>query len=375
MFDNFEVPQELRPSDHRFACGPSLVPEVFLTNLANTGKDLMGTSHRASAVKNLVKETQENIAKYFQLDSDHEVILGNGGATCFFDMAAQNLTKSHSTHHVCGEFSQKWHKAHKIYPGIETTLRNVDFGQGITPEDDPQADLICATLNETSTGVQIDSLPSIHDGGLLAIDATSGGGQVPCDVNKTDCFFFSPQKVFASDGGLWVALMSTKACERAFELNEEGKSGKRYIPQFMDLKVAIENSRKNQTFTTPAIATIFMLNEQVKMLNEYGYERVQSLAKEKAQILYSWADEKPYLSCFVQDAKYRSNAVATIDVDEKVPVDTLVKRLADLNVATGIGSYRKLGRNQFRIASFHNITPEDLQKLTQILSLAIESKL
>lgn len=369
-FENFQVPNELKPSDPRFGSGPSLVPTEFVERLAATGKHLLGTSHRKSAVKNVVKEIQEGLAHYFSLPSDYTVAVGNGGATFLFDMIGLGMVEKKSAHFTCGEFSEKWHKSHAMIPWIEAELKNVPYGEGVTPVNVVGADMICATLNETSTGVQLDSIPVVDDNTILAIDATSGAGQCPIDVAKTDLFFFSPQKVFASEGGFFVAIMSPKARERALKI---GADKKRYIPEIMNWKYCLENSDKNQTYNTPAISTMFFLNEQVKLMNKIGYAKVQEEAAQKAQLLYNWAETKSYLSPYIQEAKYRSQAVATIDVDAKFPVDGLIDRLESLKLVYGIDGYRKLGRNQFRISLFHNISYNDLEKLTKILSLAIES--
>ncbi len=372
MFENFTVPKDLIPSDPRFGCGPSLVPISYLEKLAKCGPHLIGTSHRKAPIKNLVKEAQEGLKKYFNVPSDYLVAMGNGGATCLFDMIALGIVEKKAAHFTCGEFSQKWFKSSKKVPWITAEEFTAPLGEGIDGKDVADADLICVTLNETSTGVQISSLPKVHDGALLAVDATSGAGQVRCDVSKCDIFFFSPQKVFASEGGLWIAIMSPKAIARALKIADD-KS--RYIPPFMSWKQAIDNSEKNQTYNTPAIASIFFLNEQVKAMNEMGYAKACEYADEKAKILYSWGEEKSYLSCFIKDAKYRSHAVACIDVDSKVDVNPLLAKLEKEKIVYGIDAYRGLGRNQFRISLFHNVTKEDLIKLTKILSMAIEAEL
>ena len=371
MFENFKIPQNLIPSDPRFGCGPSLVPVDFMKRLAETGVHLMGTSHRKPTVRNLVKEAQDGLRKYFKVPNDFHVVLGNGGATCLFDMISLGIVEQKSAHFTCGEFSQKWYKSAKAVPWIEAQEIAAPMGEGIDAKDIADADVICATLNETSTGVQLPGLPQIHSNALLAIDATSGAGQVPCDVSKCDIFFFSPQKVFASDGGLWIAIMSPKAIERALKLAEDKK---RYVPPFMNWKSAITNSEKNQTYNTPSIATIFFLNEQLKIMNPLGYDKVCSLADDKARLLYSWAESKPYLSNYIKEDKYRSRAVACINVDEKYPTDDLIKLFEKERIVYGIDAYRKLGKNQFRISMFHNIKIEDLDKLTKLISQAIEGQ-
>lgn len=372
MFENYQIPKELIPSDPRFGSGPSLIPTAFLDALRETGNQLLGTSHRKPAVKNLVKEVQDGLRKYFNIPADYSVVLGNGGATFLFDSIALGMVEKKSAHFTCGEFSNKWFKAHDKVPWIEAENFEVDFGQGITPIDKSDADMICCTLNETSTGVIVDSFPVVDDKTILAVDATSGGGQVPCDVSKVDLFFFGPQKVFASEGGLFIAIMSPKARERALRLAED-KS--RYIPDIMSWKSAIENSDKNQTYNTPSITTFFFLNEQVKLMNKVGYKGVQEEGQRRADLLYGWAEAKDYLSPFISEARFRSNAVATIDVDELVDVEALLKKLESEKAVYNIDAYRKLGRNQFRIAMFYNISYSDLEKLTKLLSHAIESEL
>ncbi|MBY0412515.1 MAG: aminotransferase class V-fold PLP-dependent enzyme [Bdellovibrionales bacterium] len=372
MFDNFEIPKELIPSDPRFGSGPSLVPTEFLDRLAKTGHNFMGTSHRKPAVKNVVKEIQEGIAKYFNLPADYQVVLGNGGATLLFDMIALGIVEKKSTHYTCGEFSEKWFKSTKLVPWISADQVSVPFGKGINGAAVLGSDLIAVTLNETSTGVQLSALPVVDENTILAVDATSGGGQCPCDVSKVDIFFFAPQKVFASDGGLWIAIMSPKARARATKIAADKT---RYVPDIMNWTQAITNSEQNQTYNTPALATLFIMNEQVKRMNELGYDGVKKLSQKKADLLYSWAESKPYLSCYIAEKEFRSIAVATIDVDSKVNVDDVIKRLEKTKTVFGIDGYRKLGRNQFRISMFHNISYEDLEKLTKLLSFMIESKL
>lgn len=372
MFEKFKIPEELMPSDPRFGVGPSLIPVEHLEALAKTGKDLMGTSHRKPAVKNLVKEVQEGIKQYFKLPDGYEVVLGNGGATFLFDMIGLGLVEKSSVHFTTGEFSNKWHKAHKKNPNIETELKTVEMGQGINPEYVEGHDMICATLNETSTGVMITDLPDTGDKDVLvAVDATSGAGQIPVDFEKCDVFFFSPQKVFASEGGFFVCVMSPRAIERA----EKIWIGERYIPEIMSWQLAIDNSRKNQTYNTPAVATLFLLNEQLKRMNELGYEKVVQEANRKADLVYGWAESKDYLSPFVEEKAFRSASVATINVDEKYPVADLLKVLREQKAVLDIDSYRKLGKNQFRISLFHNVSYEDLEKLTRLLSKAIEENL
>jgi phosphoserine aminotransferase len=371
MFENLKIPSNLIPSDPRFGSGPSLIPIDFVKKLSETGYELLGTSHRKPAVKNLVKEVQDGLKKYFNLPAGYEVIIGNGGATFLWDMIGLGLVEKQSSHFVCGEFSDKWYKAHKLIPWIKTDLKKVDFGQGINAAEVDGSDMICYTLNETSTGVMMSEFPKMKNANtLVACDATSGAGQIYAPMDQIDLFYFSPQKVFASEGGLFVAFMSPKAIERAKKLETAG----RYIPEIMKWSLAIENSIANQTYNTPSITTMYYLNEQIKLMNAIGYKEVCALAQKKANLLYGWAEQKPYLSPYIKEAKYRSHAVATIDVDDAVSVDDLIKKLREQKVAYDVDAYRKLGRNQFRISMFHNITYQNLEKLTQAISYAIENK-
>lgn len=368
MIPNYDIPKELIPSDPRFGCGPTLIPNETVQKLADLGPDLLGTSHRSAPVKNLVSEIQNGLKRYFSLPDDYMVVLGNGGATFLFDAIGLGLVQKKSTHFTCGEFSSKWYKSHKLIPWIEAEEIAAPFGEGITPENRDDADLICTTLNETSTGVKVDQFPQVDENTLLTVDATSGGGQVPCDLSKVDLFFFAPQKVFASEGGTFVAIMSPKAQKRALEINESD----RYIPGIMNWKTAMDNAEKNQTYNTPCISALFFLNEQIKRMNDVGYQGVIEEGNRRAKMVYDWADAHPKLSCYIKDEKYRSNAVATIDVDDSFDVTPFLKELEQRKLVYGIGSYRKLGRNQFRIALFHAIKAEDLEKLTKLIDSVLK---
>lgn len=369
MFESFKVPKNLIPSDPRFGVGPSLIPIEAVEKLAKTGHELLGTSHRREAVRKVVQEMQEGIKSYFKLPSDYEVVIGNGGATLLWDMIGLGLIEKNPHHFVCGEFSDKWYRANKNIPWLNPEISKVDFGKGINPEYKKGSDFIACTLNETSTGVMLSELPEVPQDCLLAIDATSGAGQIKIDFKKSDLYYFSPQKVFASEGGFYVAIMSPKAIERAQKI---AKDSARFIPESFKWTHAIDNSRQNQTYNTPAISTIFFLNEQVKLMNKLGEEAVVKEAKRKADLMYGWANSKSYLKPFIEEEKFRSIAVATIDLDEKYKADDLAQSLRAQGVVYDIDAYRKLGRNQFRIGLFHNVSYENLEKLTQIISLAVE---
>jgi phosphoserine aminotransferase len=371
MFENFKVPKDLIPSDPRFGVGPSLIPIEAVEKLAKTGHEL-GTSHRREAVRKVVKEMQDGLRTYFKLPSDYEVVIGNGGATMLWDMIGLGMIEKKPYHFVCGEFSDKWLRANKNIPWLTPDAKKVEFGQGINPTAMPGHDFVACTLNETSTGVMLTDLPQVDANTILSIDATSGAGQIPIDFKKSDLYYFSPQKVFASEGGFYVAILSPKAIERA---NKIAKDNSRFIPESFKWSHAIEYSKQNQTYNTPAISTIFFLNEQVKLMNKMGEDRVVNEAKKKANLMYGWAKEKPYLNAFIQEEKFRSLTVATIDLDEKYKVDDLAAVLRAQGVAYDIDAYRKLGRNQYRIGMFHNVSYDNLEKLTKIISLAVESQI
>ncbi len=372
MFEDLIIPESLIPTDPRFGCGPSLIPSSSVEKLLDTGTKLLGTSHRKAPVKGLTREIQEGLKKYFKLPDDYSVNLGNGGATLLFDMIGLGAVRKKITHFTCGEFSEKWYKSSSLIPWIDAEKIEVEYGQGITPYCPDESDVIACTLNETSTGVIIDHLPEMKGDALLAIDATSGAGQVECDISKVDFFIFSPQKVFSSEGGLFIVIMSPRAQKRVLEIN---KDKNRYIPAIMNWKTLLDNAEKNQVYNTPSLSTLFFLNEQVKRMNQVGYEEVKQEALKKSKLIYDWADSKEYLSPYIREEKYRSTAVATIDVDDKIDVKSLLLVLEAKNIILGIDSYRKLGKNQFRISMFNNISYSDLEKLTRLLSYAIELKI
>lgn len=371
MFENLEIPLELKPKDPRFGVGPSLIPNNHLQNLAKYGDEFLGTSHRQLAVRKICQEFQEGLKKFYKLPSGYEVILGNGGSTFLFDMIGLGLVKRKSYHYVSGEFSNKWYEAHKSIPWIEANAHHCDYGHCHNPQDQAGFDMICCTHSETSTGVMLSSFPKVGDDTLLAVDATSSAGQVELDLSRVDLYFFSPQKVFAGEGGFYVVIMSPKALKRASELYDVDH----YRPKVMSWKFAIENSLQNQTYNTPSLSGIFLLNEQMKLLNSIGLSEVQNQAKKKYKLIKTWVDEKSYLEFYVKDEQFRSITVATINVDKKFPVSDLANRLRDKKMAFDIEGYRKLGENQLRISLFHNITFEDLEKLTKIISYAIEKEL
>ena len=290
--NDLKIPTNLIPTDPRFGSGPSVIPVDHLKKLAEYCPHLIGTSHRKNQVLDLVKELQHNLIQYFNIPKDYSIILGNGGATFLWDMIGLGLCESSSLHYTCGEFSQKWYAAHKKIPWIKTKNKSADFGQGIKAEFEEGFDLLCTTLNETSTGVQNTYLPTVSDQCLVLVDATSGAGQISCDLTKCDLYYFSPQKVFGGDGGLFLGFMSPKARARAEKIQ---KDNKRYIPVIMDWGLCLDNSSKYQTYNTPSVINIILINEQLKLMNQWGAQKVEAIAKKKADLLYGWAESKPYL--------------------------------------------------------------------------------
>ena len=368
MLEHLTFPETLIPTDPRFGTGPSLIPLDHVKKLYETGSHYLGTSHRKAPLKTVIQEVRKRIHHYFDLPDSYTVALGNGGATFLFDMVGLGMVVKKSIHYTCGEFSKKWYKAHANIPWIEAQEVSVPFGQGVTPRPHGDADFIACTLNETSTGAMIDAFPDVDDHTLIGVDATSGAGQCACDVSKIDVFFFSPQKVFASEGGLFICILSPKACERIAKIQHDTT---RYIPEIMNWMTCLDNSRKNQTYTTPSLSTIFLLNQQLKkLIAAGGLQKVQQEAQKKASFVYDWADRKDYLSPYIKEKRYRSCSVATIDVE--YPVSKILEFLEKKNLVYNINSYRKLGRNQFRIALFPNITFENIQRLTGLLSFILE---
>lgn len=365
-----DIPTSIIPNDPRFGSGPSVIQQKYITKMAHAVPHLIGTSHRKKPILNLVKEVQEGMRTYFKVPADYEVILGNGGATFLWDMMGLGLVQEASLHYTCGEFSQKWYLAHKKIPWIKTQEINVPYGQGIDPIHLEGFDVLCTTLNETSTGVQNTAIPPQSPSALMLVDATSGAGQIMCELDHTDLYYFSPQKVLGGDGGLFFGFISPRAKERALKL---AKDQKRYIPEIMNWNLCVENSEKNQSYNTPSIMNLFVINEQLKEMNLLGQSEIVAQAKKKAELIYNWAESKEYLSPFVQHKKYRSQAVATIDVKDQFPVEPIINFLREKQWVYDIDPYRKLGKNQFRISLFHNITLENLEKLTQLLSFLIEA--
>ncbi|NHD18213.1 MULTISPECIES: phosphoserine transaminase [unclassified Actinopolyspora] len=363
------LPSELIPSDGRFGCGPSKVRTEQLARLADEGASVMGTSHRQKPVKSLVGRVREGLRQLFSLPEGYEVVLGVGGTTAFWDAATVGLVRERALHLTYGEFSEKFAKATQSAPFLQDSkVVSADPGDAPDPVADPSADLIAWAHNETSTGVMLPpQRPAGSENALIAVDATSGAGGLPFNAENADVYYFAPQKSFASDGGLWLAAMSPAALERIGEIGNTD----RWIPEFLSLTTALDNSRKDQTYNTPAVATLFLLADQIEwMLEQGGLDWCVQRTGESSRRLYSWAEASEYASPFVADPAKRSQVVGTIDFADSVDAAAVAKALR-ANGIVDTEPYRKLGRNQLRIGTFPAIEPDDVTKLTQAIDWVI----
>ncbi|OFU63070.1 phosphoserine transaminase [Corynebacterium sp. HMSC14H10] len=373
MSDQFPVlPEEFQPGDGRFGCGPSKVRPAQIQAIVDGGTSIMGTSHRQPAVKNVVGEVREGLAELFQLPDGYEIVLSLGGATAFWDAATFGLIEKKSAHLTYGEFSSKFAKASKMTPWLDAP-QIIEAEPGSAPEvvaGEEGVDLIGWAHNETSTGTMVPvTRPAGSEGQLVAIDATSGAGGLPVDMSQADVYYFSPQKCFASDGGIWLAAMSPAAIERIEKIN----SSDRFIPAFLNLQTAVDNSRKNQTYNTPAVGTLLMLADQVKWMNANGgLDGMVARTTESSSHLYNWAENRAEATPFVTDAAKRSLVVGTIDFEDNIDAAQIAKVLR-ANGILDIEPYRKLGRNQLRIGMFPAIDPEDIRRLTGAIDWVLDN--
>lgn len=373
MSDQFPVlPEEFQPGDGRFGCGPSKVRPAQIQAIVDGGTSIMGTSHRQPAVKNVVGEVREGLAELFQLPEGYEIVLSLGGATAFWDAATFGLIEKKSAHLTYGEFSSKFAKASKMAPWLDAP-QIIEAEPGSAPEvvaGEEGVDLIGWAHNETSTGTMVPiTRPAGSEGQLVAIDATSGAGGLPVDMSQADVYYFSPQKCFASDGGIWLAAMSPAAIERIEKIN----SSDRFIPAFLNLQTAVDNSRKNQTYNTPAVGTLLMLADQVKWMNANGgLDGMVARTTESSSHLYNWAENRAEATPFVTDAAKRSLVVGTIDFEDNIDAAQIAKVLR-ANGILDIEPYRKLGRNQLRIGMFPAIDPEDIRRLTGAIDWVLDN--
>ena len=362
------IPPNLLPQDGRFGCGPSKVDPRALKALAEAGSQLMGTSHRQAPVRSLVAAVKQGLVELFQLPAGYEVVLGVGGSTCFWDVATFGLIERRSQHLVFGEFSSKFAAAAAAAPHLQTP-EVIESEPGTHPALQPGEgiDTYALTHNETSTGVAMP-IRRPDPTGLVLVDATSAAGAMRVDPADFDCYYFAPQKVFASDGGLWLALMSPAALERVARIKAAG----RWTPAFLDLGIAIENSRLDQTYNTPALATLFLLQDQLRwILDGGGLEFAAQRSERSSAAVYNWAESRPWASPFVADPQMRSPVVATIDIDPKVDAKLISAALRE-NGVVDTDAYRKLGRNQLRLGLFPAVEPADAEAITACIDYLVE---
>lgn len=363
------IPLDLLPADGRFGSGPSKVRTEALRALAETGASYMGTSHRQAPVKSLVARVRQGLSSLLDLPDDYEVLLGNGGATAFWDVAGFRLVRSRSRHAVFGEFSSKFASAMKEAPHV-ADVDVVESAPGTHPTMTAKdgVDAYALTHNETSTGVAmpVTRPAGADDDALVLVDATSAAGGMTVDARQFDVYYLSPQKAFASDGGLWLAACSPMALARIDELSD------RWCPASLDLTIARDNSLKDQTYNTPALATIFLLADQIDwILNQGGLPWAAARTTESSGVLYSWAEKREWASPFVADPAMRSSVVVTIDLDPSIDAPA-VSKILRANGVVDTDAYRKLGRNQIRLATFPAITPDDARALTRSIDFVVE---
>ena len=365
------IPAELKPSDGRFGCGPSKVRPEQLAALSSGGADILGTSHRQKPVKSLVGRVRAGLGELFSLPDGYQVVLGNGGTTAFWDAAALGLIRERSLHLTYGEFSSKFAAVAKGAPFLaDPIVVKADPGSAPEPTSDPSVDLIGWAHNETSTGVAVPvTRPNgATEGQLVAIDATSGAGGLPVNIADADVYYFAPQKCFAAEGGLWLALMSPAALERVAEIG----GSDRWIPEFLSLTTAVDNSAKDQTYNTPALSTLFLLAEQIDwMLGLGGLDGCVARTKDSSTRLYEWAEKSEFATPFVTDPAHRSQVVGTIDFDDSIEASAVAATLR-ANGIVDTEPYRKLGRNQLRVGMFPAIEPSDISALTACIDWVVE---
>jgi len=364
------IPSAMKPLDGRFGCGPSKIRPAALAALAASGTSILGTSHRQKPVKNVVKRVRDGLHTLFNLPDGYEVILGNGGSTAFWDIATLALIENRSQHLVFGEFSSKFASASKEAPFLgEPSVIKSEPGTHPLSMAEAGIDVYALTHNETSTGVSMPIIrPAGTEGALVLVDATSAAGGLVVDAKEFDTYYFAPQKSFASDGGLWIAIMSPAAIARVEKIKASG----RWIPAFFDLTIAIENSRLDQTYNTPALVTLMLLADQIEWMNAGGGLSFSAgRSTQSSDILYSWAEKTSYATPFVTDPAMRSKVVGTINFDDAIDATKIAAALRG-NGIVDTEPYRKLGKNQLRIGMFPSVDPSDVKALTQCIDFVVE---
>ena len=368
------IPAELLPEDGRFGCGPSKVRPAQVDYLASLGRSVLGTSHRQAPVRNLVGQVRNGLAELFSLPEGYEIILGNGGSTAFWDIAAFGLVRDRAQHLVFGEFSAKFGSVTQKAPflGASTIIKG-EPGTLATPEAEAGVDVYAWPHNETSTGVMapVKRVNGADEGALVLVDATSGAGGLPVDIAESDVYYFGPQKSFAAEGGLWLAAFSPAALARVDEIAASG----RWVPDFFSLPTAISNSRLNQTYNTPAVSTLVLLANQIEWMNaQGGLDWAVKRTTDSSSRLYDWAEATAYTSPFVADPSARSLVVGTIDFSDEVDAASVAKVLR-ANGVVDVEPYRKLGRNQLRVGMFPAIDPEDISKLIASIEYVVSQSM
>ena len=364
------IPAQLKPKDGRFGSGPAKIRPEQLAALAGSGATYLGTSHRQPPVRSLVRRIRGGLAELFSLPAGYTVVLGNGGTSAFWDIATFGLIREHSQHLSFGEFSARFAALAGRAPWLRApTVVESPPGTHPVPWPEPGTDAYALTHNETSTGVAmpVRRVPGADPGSLVLVDATSAAGGLTVRAEEFDVYYFAPQKGLGSDGGLWIALLSPTAVDRVHEI----AAGGRYIPDFLSLRIALENAASDQTYNTPAVATLFLLADQVEwVLSQGGLSWATARTAQSAAILYTWAEQAPYADPFVADPAQRSQVVGTIDV-AGVSADAIAAALR-ANGIVDTESYRKLGRNQLRIGMFPGIDPADVEALTVCIDYVAE---
>jgi phosphoserine aminotransferase len=364
------IPESIKPKDGRFGCGPSKIRPDALASLTSEAQGIIGTSHRQKGVKDVVGRVRSGLKDLFSLPDGYEVVLGNGGSTAFWDIATFGLIEKKSQHLSFGEFSSKFASAAKAAPFLdEPSVIKSEPGTHPLPVAEPGVDVYALTHNETSTGVAMPIIrPAGSEGALVLVDATSAAGGLEVSAKEFDTYYFAPQKSFASDGGIWLALMSPAAIERS----EKIKASNRWTPAFLDLNIAIENSRLDQTYNTPAVLTLWLLAKQIEWMNSNGgLAFAAGRSAQSAKHIYGWAEKNPLTTPFVIDPAMRSSVVATINFDDSIDALEIAKTLR-ANGIVDTEPYRKLGKNQLRIGMFPAIDPSDIEALTACIDYVIQ---
>ncbi len=368
------IPAELLPQDGRFGCGPSKVRPAQMDYLASVGRTVLGTSHRQAPVRNLVGNVRNGLADLFSLPEGYEIILGNGGSTAFWDIAAFGLVRERAQHLAFGEFSAKFGSVTQKAPFLgDSTIIKGEPGTLPAPTAEAGVDVYAWAQNETSTGVMapVNRVEGADEGSLVLIDATSGAGGLPVDVAESDVYYFGPQKCFAAEGGLWLAAFSPAALARVDEVAASG----RWVPDFFSLPTAISNSRLNQTYNTPAVSTLALLSNQIGWINDQGgLDWAVKRTADSSSRLYEWAEATAYTSPFVADPSARSLVVGTIDFTDEVDAAAVAKALR-ANGVVDVEPYRKLGRNQLRVGMFPAVDPDDISKLISSIEYVVSQNI